>query len=165
VHYLNKAKVEFMKRNLFSVLTLSLAIAGCGSDGGSNPLQGRFIDDPVKGLTYTCTGGGKSDNAGKTTATGGFTYFDGQTCTFKIGNVTLGAAVKPGTDSVITPQDVAGVSRAATDAPSALAIAQFLQSFSDGSANGSLVIPDEVHTQLANVAAVALVSSTGSHSA
>lgn len=149
-----------MKRNLISIFTLSLAIAGCGSDGASNPLEGRFIDDPVRGLTYTCTGGGKSDNTGKTSATGGFSYFDGQTCTFKIGKVTLGPAVKVGTDSVITPQDVAGVSRAATDAPSALAIAQFLQSFNDGSASGSLVIPDDVHTKLENVTAVSLVSST-----
>lgn len=150
-----------MKRNLIAILTLSLVIAGCGSDGGSNPLEGRFIDDPVKGLTYTCTGGGKSDNTGKTSATGGFNYFDGQTCTFKIGNVTLGAAIKVGSDSVITPQDVAGVSRSATDAPSALAIAQFLQSFNDGSANGALVIPDDIHTQLASVTAVTLVSSSG----
>lgn len=152
--------MQLFKFTIASVFVLALAACGGGGGAGGIASMGKFIDDPVQGLSYSCSGA-VTPTAGFTNSAGEFSFYDGQTCSFKIGNVTLGPAVKVGSDSVITPQDVAGVSRNATDAPSTLAIAQFLQSFHDGSSTGKIVIPQDVHTKLAEVQSIALVSATG----
>ena len=140
-------------------LTL-LAACGGGSGSGSSLQVGQFIDDPVAGLTYNCVNGTQT-NTGTTNDSGQFNYQPGQTCTFKVGNVTLGTMASIPSDGKVTPQDVAGVSRAATSAPSALAVAQFLQSLNDGSTSGKIVIPTATSTALNNAPATTLVSSTG----
>jgi hypothetical protein len=152
-----------MKNNLLATSLCLLILSGCGGGGGGGATQvGQFIDDPVGGLTYSCTSAGSTQAlTGTTDSDGHFNYIPGQTCTFKVGNVTLGSLSGIPADGKVTPQDVAGVSRAATAAPSALAIAQFLQSLNDGTTNGKIVIPAATTTALSNVAAVTLVSSTG----
>jgi len=152
-----------MKNKLLTTSLFLLILSGCGGGGGGSATQvGQFIDDPVGGLTYSCVSAGSTQTIkGTTDSDGHFNYIPGQTCTFKVGNVTLGSLSGIPADGKVTPQDVAGVSRAATAAPSALAIAQFLQSLNDGTSNGKIVIPAATTTALNNVAAVTLVSSTG----
>ncbi len=154
-------------KQAFVATGLLILLVACGGGGGGSTTVsqqvGQFIDDPVGGLTYSCTNaGGTQVNTGTTDTDGRFNYLPGQTCTFKVGNVTLGTLSSIPVDGKVTPQDVAGVSRAATSAPSALAIAQFLQSLNDGTSSGKIVIPVATTTTLSKVTAVTLVSSTGS---
>lgn len=155
-------------RKLICVVFL-LALSACGGGGGSNSVNmlqtpqqvGQFVDDVVAGLTYSCSSADNTQTITGTTDTDGhFNYLPGQTCTFKVGNVTLGSLTGIPTDGKVTPQDVAGVSRAATSVPSALAIAQFLQSLNDGTASGKIVIPEATTSALSNVSVMNLVAIT-----
>ena len=150
-------------KKILSAVTFAVFLSACGGGGGGSSQQvGQFIDDPVSGLTYSCVSTGSTQEVkGTTDADGHFNYLPGQTCTFKVGNVTLGSLTGVPADGKVTPQDVAGVSRSATAAPSALAIAQFLQSLNDGTTNGRIVIPAATTTALSSVTAITLVSSTG----
>lgn len=140
-----------------------VVLSACGGGGGSGASQqvGQFIDDPVGGLAYSCVSSAQTIT-GTTNDQGHFNYLPGQTCTFKVGNVTLGVLAGIPSDGKVTPQDVAGVARGATTAPSALAIAQFLQSLNDGSSSGKIVIPAATSTLLASAPAITLASSSGS---
>ncbi|PIT71237.1 Ig-like domain-containing protein [Limnohabitans sp. B9-3] len=158
-------KSSSLSRNPLAILLLASAIAtlvGCGGGASSatSNLIGTFIDDPVSGLTYSCTNSTTTTN-GLTDSQGNFSYPSGATCIFKVGNVTLGTATAVGIDGKVTPQDVASVARSATSANSAVVIAQFLQSLHDGSATGKIVIPTATNTALSNVTAVTLVSNSG----
>ena len=141
-------------------------LASCGGGGGGggdlSQMVGQFIDDPVGGLTYSCISAGSTQTiTGTTDADGHFNYITGQTCTFKVGNVTLGTLNSVPSDGKVTPQDVAGVSRSATASPSALAIAQFLQSLNDGTTSGKIAIPAATATALSSVTAITLASNAG----
>lgn len=69
-------------------------LAGCGggggsSDGSSTPAalrSGQLGNIPIAGVSYTSS----SDQRGVTDGNGQFSYRDGDTVTFKIGNITLG---------------------------------------------------------------------------
>jgi hypothetical protein len=154
------------KLQVVLVILMLTACGGGGGGGGSAPAPsaqtGQFIDSPVGGLTYSCTSGSSTANTGTTNAQGQFTFTAGQTCTFKIGNVTIGSMSNIPTDGVVTPQDVAGVSRSATSDPTAVAIAQLLQTLDDGTGNGNIVIPASVTTALSSssVSPLTLASST-----
>lgn len=140
---------------------LAIVLTACG--GGSQNQIGQFVDDPVEGLTYQCVDSTNLASAfrGKTNAFGQFNYAAGQTCTFKVGNVTVGTLDKIPSDGVVTPQDVVGVSRSVANAPTATVIAQFLQSLNDGTGTGKIVIPESINNSLSNVPAVNLVSNAG----
>jgi hypothetical protein len=142
---------------------LVMVLTACGGGSGNQTQVGQFVDDPVQGLSYQCVDSANASNAtsGTTNAQGQFNYVAGQTCTFKVGNVTIGSLAKIPSDGVVTPQDVVGVARSATSAPTATVIAQFLQSLNDGSGTGKIVIPAAVNTSLSNVPAVSLVSNAG----
>jgi hypothetical protein len=139
-------------------------LVACGGDSASTPnfQRAQFIDDPVGGLSYSCTGAAQN-TSGTTDSDGYFNYLPGQTCTFSVGKVTLGTVSSIPTDGKVTPQDVAGVARSATAAPSAVAIAQFLQSLSDPGTPNRIVISAATREALnANaVTAVSLASSEG----
>ena len=144
---------------------LSLLLFACGGGGGGvTPLVGQFIDDPVSGLAFFCTGAtGTPSTSGITDAQGQFNFFPGQSCVFKVGKVTLGGAITIPSDGKVTPQDVAGVPRSATAAPSAVAIAQFLQSLDEKTESGKLVLSsksrDAFNTHAVNE--LSLTSSSG----
>lgn len=88
-----------MKKIIYSILFL-LVFSGCESvpfsteappeevvvvEEEKTTKTGFFIDSPVMGVSYSTT-----DFAGKTKETGGFTYYEGEDCTFKLGNINLG---------------------------------------------------------------------------
>lgn len=141
---------------------LIATLTACGGDTAPAFSKGTFIDDPVAGLTYACVGGARPVT-GVTDSAGQFDYLPGQSCTFSVGKVTLGTLAGIPADGKVTPQDVAGVTRSATSAPSAVAIAQFLHSLNDGSTSGRIVIPvatrDALNTSA--VSEVTLASSSG----
>ena len=148
-----------MKATLCAVSLVVLSACG-GGGGGASQQVGQFIDDPVGGLSYSCVSASQTIT-GTTDDQGHFNYLPGQTCSFKVGNVTLGTLKDIPSDGKVTPQDVAGVARGATTAPSALAIAQFLQSLNDGSTPGRIVIPPATSALLASAPATTLASSSG----
>jgi hypothetical protein len=134
--------------SIFLLLTVGLLVS-CGGGGTSitsTTLKGYVVDSPVQGLSYTC-----GALIGTTGSDGSFTYVPGSACTFKIGNVTVGEINSTPTDGIVTPHDLAGVSRADSSNASAVVIAQFLQSLDDGTSNGVLKIPNSFATALANV--------------
>lgn len=151
----------FNVKGALLVASTTLLVACGSSDSASSTQIGQFIDDPVGGLDYSCVSGAQT-LSGKTNDSGQFSFIPGQTCTFKVGNITLGTLTGIPADGKVTPQDVAGVSRSATAAPSALVIAQFLQSLNDGSSSGKIVIPTATSQLLAAQPAKTLVDSTGS---
>jgi hypothetical protein len=110
------------------------------------PLKGYVIDAPVEGLSYTCRA-----ITGTTGADGSFLHDAGAACTFKIGNITVGEFNSAPTDGLVTPHDLAGVSRGDSLNPAAVAIAQFLQSLDDGTDSGKIKIPTSVVSALSNV--------------
>lgn len=139
-------------------------LVACGGGGGSNNLRvGQFVDDPVEGLTYQCAAPNSTSTptTNVTNALGQFNYADGQVCTFRVGNVVLGLPLAVPSDGLVTPQDVAGVVRTATSAPSASTIAQFLQSLSEPGVSGKLKISSATTATLSVGQEVQLVGNTG----
>lgn len=142
----------------FAPLIIVLFLASCGGGGGGSavpPVVGYVVDSPVEGLSYTC-----GALTGTTGSDGSFLHDAGAACTFKIGNVTIGAFNSAPTDGVITPHDLAGVSRGDSLNTSAVAIAQFLQSLDDGSGSGKIKIPSSVVSALSSVPAQKIVDGT-----
>lgn len=107
--------------------------SGSGTDApitGSN--TGTFVDNVVAGVSYTASPSGAS---GVTDSNGYFTYDDGDTVTFTLGEITLGSARG---SEFITP-----ISLYPDNEDLALNIAQFLQSIdSDGDASNGIT-PNE----------------------
>ncbi|MGB3961939.1 MAG: hypothetical protein WBK95_06855, partial [Sulfurimonas sp.] len=71
-----------------------ISFAGCSGSGGSDSTtttsavleSGQFIDAPVEGLGYECS----SSRSGTTDSSGTFTCQQGDSVTFKVGNVVIG---------------------------------------------------------------------------
>ena len=138
-------------------------LVACGGGGANNQRVGQFVDDPVEGLTYVCAAPNSTSTPSPsvTNAQGQFNYTDGQVCTFRVGNVVLGSPVAVPSDGLVTPQDVAGVVRSATSAPSVTTIAQFLQSLSEPGVSGKLKISSATTSILSAGEEVQLVGSAG----
>ena len=163
----------------FLILNLSLTLISCGGGGGGgggtsgsgagssvttsasiNPNSvGLFVDAPTAGLAYTCIGSsGTAGTSGTTNAQGQFSFTPGASCTFSVGNVTVGSINSIPSDGVVTPQDAAGVSRTFTTDPGVQVIAQFLQSIGSTTSTG-LSIPTSMHQTLGGVTPTSLVGS------
>lgn len=90
-----------IKRNVFSLFSLvgflgilMMTFMGCSGGGGSGVaddrpalLNGVFVDSPVEGLYFET-----DSQSGHTDANGMFTYMEGETIAFSIGDVMLGQA-------------------------------------------------------------------------
>ncbi len=146
---MNQVKFKFL------AIFLTALVASCGGGGGGSavpPTLGYVVDAPVQGLAYTC-----GALTGTTGSDGSFLHDAGSACTFKIGNITIGSFNAAPGDGIVTPHDLAGVSRGDSLNTSAVAIAQFLQSLDDGSGSGKIKIPDSVVTALSTVPAQKIV--------
>lgn len=159
-----------MKISNYIVLFLISILIACGGGGGSSssssssstttttitPSVGQFIDAPVSGLTYVC-----GSYSGTTNDLGQFNYSSDSTCSFTIGNVVVGSLSSIPSDGMVTPHDVAGVSRTADDDPNVQAIAQFLQSVGTSS-GGVITISSTVRQNLQSAPTnTAIFTSTG----
>jgi hypothetical protein len=143
-----QSKQHWMKA---AALLAATQIAACGGGGGggggdSDPdpsKTGVFLDAEVEGLAYSASPSGLT---GTTNDQGEFDYRDGDTVTFRIGDVVLGAATA---QSVVTPRTLA---EAATNLPVGVTaadvarnIAIFLQTFdADGNPDNGITIPEAV---------------------
>jgi hypothetical protein len=138
-----------MKYRILSALSLMsivLAIAACSGSSSSTTSTtstGQVVDSPVAGLKYVC-----GISSGLTDGTGNFTYTKGDSCTFSVGNVTVGTLSSVPQDGIVTPQDLAVVLRSGTDDLNVLAIAQFLQSINSGATPGVITISSAVTAAL-----------------
>jgi len=130
------------------LLFLTLGLNGCGGGGGGGSTtpttsQGKFIDAPAEGITYT-----SGSTTGETTADGTFTYETGKTVTFSIGGVILGTASGR---SIITPVQL--VSGAADETDSTVVnIVQFLLTIDDNDdASDGIQISAAIRTAAAGI--------------
>jgi len=136
--------------------TAILFISGCGGGGGgansetittntATTYTGIFIDSRVEGLEYK----GNLGSSGTTDEFGHFKFKDGETITFKIGNVILGDITPSPQDPIITPVKLAD----ATDAndTKVLRIVQFLLTVDeDKDPTNNITIPDSIKQKLKN---------------
>lgn len=113
-------------KNYLSVLFISFSLVACGG-GGTTPsaptvLQGVFLDSVVEGLTYTSV-----SQSGTTDANGTFNYVQGETITFKVGDIVIGTATAKG---VMTPISLVSVATDETN-PTVINIVRFLLTIDD----------------------------------
>jgi hypothetical protein len=134
----------------FSLASVVLAIAACSGGGNSTTTTtasttstGQVVDAPIVGLKYVC-----GTSSGITDATGSYTYTKGDSCTFSVGNVTIGNLSSVPQDGTVTPQDIAVVLRSNTADLNVLAVAQFLQSINSGTTPGVITISSAVTSAL-----------------
>jgi hypothetical protein len=130
---------------------------------------GTFIDGIVEGLQYTTSSG----MSGLTDATGGFTYFVGDSVTFSIGNVVIGTIDTDAMqDKFVFLQDLANTSRTDLNDEYVENMAVLLQSLDvDNDAYNGIVITDAMRSafsddnfDLANISEedlITLIESTG----
>jgi len=103
----------------------TLVLAGCGGGGGgggTTTSEGQFIDAAVEAIGYTSGG-----QTGFTDANGKFTYENGQSVTFSIGDIVIGSA---NGKAIVTPVDLVN---GAVDETNAVVtnIVQFLLTIDD----------------------------------
>lgn len=133
-----------MKLNTIALLPLTLALTACLSGGGGGGggdsaagKTGRLIDSAVAGVSYST-----AQFSGTTNADGEYLYQDGETVTFRIGDIVFPAVTAKG---VLTPLDLAG----STDIndPVVINIARLLQTLDeDGNPDNGIVIPELAST-------------------
>lgn len=145
-------KITFLKTSLLAAAVSLLAACG-GGDGGSGAggatgsAVGTLTDSPVAGVSYRTSSG----ITGLTDASGHFRYNPGDTVTFKIGELTLGAVTASGSNATITPLQIAQAA-GGSDAVQANRVSNLLvllQSLdSDGDASNGITIPAAAGTAL-----------------
>lgn len=149
------------KFHIFFIVFYILLFTSCGGGGGSSPQtnidsnptpqSASFIDAPVYGIDYSCSG---SSTTGTTNENGTFDYDSScGTLTFTIGGVTLyskDSALIP-SDKRLYITDLVGVERTDTNNSKVLALSRFIQSLDDNNNpyDGIKINPD-VKISLAN---------------
>ncbi|MDR7306289.1 hypothetical protein [Rhodoferax saidenbachensis] len=113
-----------------------LLISACGGGGGSASTTkiGVFSDSPVEGLTYII-----GSRTAQTNASGQFSYEEGQTVTFKVGDIVLGSATA---SAFVSPISLVGGATDENDTTVAN-LAKFLQTIDDDNdpSNGIKLTP------------------------
>jgi hypothetical protein len=102
-----------MRRAIASAVIASIALAGCGGDGGKSadaeaPLAGYLAAGGAQGVRYET-----ATQSGFTDASGRFRYLRGETVRFSVGGIELGSA--PGANR-ITLFTLAGATQPTTEA-------------------------------------------------
>ena len=128
-----------------------VACGGGGGGGGVSSSNGTFhASDWVVGLDYTLDNG----QTGKTGARGAFSFEEGQTVAFSIGQVTLGNFVSNAGEDFVTPTRIDG-------AMDAIDVERLLIALDSGSGgNGTIVLDENSATD-----AVAVTTALGGSSA
>lgn len=139
---------------LSSLAPLVLAISGClggssssssspapGPGAGPDSRIGTFVDSPVSGLDYH----GATTPAGQTDESGQFSYAEGESISFAIGELALGSAVGA---EVVTPLSVTDGAESATDrrVTNKLILLQTLDA--DGDLNNGIQITDAIREKV-----------------
>lgn len=148
-----------MNRDVF-LTGILLALSGCGGGGGTNTnsgitpdisggnvvtASGYFKDSNVSGLSYR-----SGQHTGVTGEDGSFTYEEGETVTFFLGDIVIGTAE---TDTVITPIDLS-LDGHSSD-PDVQNVVRFLIMLdSDGDPSNGITISPEIQAQAVHWAAV-----------
>jgi hypothetical protein len=124
--------------------TLGLLVA-CGGGGGGGggvvssvpaSATGVFLDSPVSGINYRTASG-----SGKTNANGEFSYIQGETVTFSVGNIDLPAVSG---NSTVTPLNLANTTDVNNQVVSNILV--FLQSLDvDGNPTNGIQISPNAH--------------------
>lgn len=150
--YLNNRGVR--PRSVFltvSFTALLLPLSGCfngssGSDDEPRSLTGVFVDSAVAGLDYH----GERTAASITDAQGQFTYLQGETISFAIGDLALGSAVGA---EMLTPLSITEGASAPTDQSvvNKLILLQTLDA--DGNLNNGIQISDAIRGEVSLEAA------------
>ncbi|MFC4261179.1 carboxylesterase family protein [Marinobacter lacisalsi] len=130
---------------LAAVSPAALLLSGCGDDDDSRSSDdtrtGTFVDSPVAGLDYT----GSDSSAGRTNERGEFRYREGETITFAIGDLELGAAEGA---EVVTPLSISDGADTVDD-PAVTNRLILLQSLdADGDLNNGIQISDGIRDQV-----------------
>ncbi|HEX5330217.1 multiheme c-type cytochrome [Sulfuricurvum sp.] len=129
-----------------SVVTAAFILTGCGGGGGGSGSAAAgvstatFIDAAVSGLEFE-----SATQNGITDANGNFTYKEGESVTFHVGNVYIGTAAPK--NGKVTPLDI--VNTTDTGDAKVVRILQTLQTLdSDGDANNGITIDSAVRETL-----------------
>jgi len=144
------------------VLALSAVVAACGGggDGGlgtdgtdsAASETGFFIDSRVSGLTWVTQFNGQNTGIGTTSFNGAFPYLQGETVTFRIGDLELGTVQA---SAYITPLTLAGTTN--TSNPFVVNLARLLQSLdTDDNPDNGITLP----TNLPSLAGLELQQDT-----
>lgn len=129
-----------MIRNLLVLGASALLLTGCLGDSDAPLNTGVLLDSPVDGVAYS----GSLGTAGITSEGGQYRYADGETLTFKIGNLTLGRATGA---AMLTPADFAGSDGVVTE--HAKRVLRVLQSLDvDDDASNGIAITAAMRTAM-----------------
>lgn len=122
-----------------SIFLLSACGGGGGGGGsGSTTKIGVFSDSPVEGLTYVI-----GSRTSQTNASGQFSYEEGQTVTFKVGDIVLGSATA---SAFVSP--ISLISGATDEThPTVTNLAKFLQTIDDdNNPSNGIKLTSAIHT-------------------
>lgn len=129
-----------------STIATAFILSGCGGSGGGGGgaivgvSTATFIDAAVSGLEFE-----SATQSGITDANGNFTYKEGESITFHVGNVYIGSAIPK--NGKVTPLDI--VNTTDTTDTKVVRILQTLQTLdSDGDANNGITIDSAVRETL-----------------
>ncbi|ROZ77414.1 esterase-like activity of phytase family protein [Ramlibacter sp. WS9] len=130
------------QHHLIAILAAAALVAACGGSDGPAPVTGAFLDAAVEGVDYTPGSAVKAS----TNAQGQFTCGTGESVSFTVGGIALGAAT---CGTVITPQTLANGAGIKTDAVTNRLIA--LQTLDeDGDPSNGIRLTSAVKTALAS---------------
>ncbi|MCG6202296.1 PKD domain-containing protein [Psychromonas antarctica] len=119
-------------RKIFAVVITVFMMWGCDSNSDVNAdtsVTGQFVDDPVSGLTYTCSSGlvGSTDIEGK------YTCENGDNVTFYIGKLVIGTVTAGA--GIVTPYSLFP-----SNLDAALNLARLLQSFDTNTSDDTITL-------------------------
>jgi len=127
---------------LLALLLGSALLTACagGASDTSSIFTGAFLDSAVEGLHYRT-----ETQSGVTAADGSFSYMEGETVHFSIGDVQLGqGTARP----YMTPVDLVPGALDETD-PAVTNMARMLQTMdADGNPDNGILIPEEMIEQM-----------------
>ena len=148
----------------FLLVLVFISFSGCGGSSDKDPdppgpeemsdppattevvpetQTGIFIDSPVAGINYTT-----ETQSGVTNPQGEFSYIDGETITFSIGDISLPSTLAT---SIMTPLTLVGTNK--VNDISAVNIARFLQSLDeDGDPSNGITINEMAHSSARGIA-------------